>query len=46
MPDEFYDGKLITGLFYMQRLLPQTGALLSAIMSGSQTTMSLKENQF
>ena len=46
MSDEFYAGKLTTGLFYMQRLLPQTGALLSAIMSGSKAVMGLKENQF
>jgi len=46
MPDEFYDGKLTTGLFYMQRLLPQSGSLLSNIMSGCDSTMSLKDSQF
>lgn len=46
MPDEFYDAKLKTGLFYMQRLLPETGSLLSTIMSGSESTMSLTDNQF
>lgn len=46
MPDTFYDAKLKTGLFYMQRLLPQTGSLLSNIMSGSDSTMSLDEQQF
>lgn len=46
MPNEFYQAKLQTGLFYMQRILPETGSLLSNIMSGSDTTMSLSENQF
>ena len=46
MSDEFYDAKLQTGLFYIQRLLPQTGSLLSSIMSGSSNVMGLNENQF
>lgn len=46
MPEEFYDAKLKTGLFYMQRILPQTGALLSSIMSGSDNTMGLDAEQF
>ncbi|MDF1688825.1 MAG: acyl-CoA dehydrogenase C-terminal domain-containing protein [Cycloclasticus sp.] len=46
MADEFYDAKLKTGLFYMQRILPQTGSLLSNIMSGCTSTMSLSEEQF
>tara|TARA_R110002074_G_scaffold402348_1_gene608434 strand:+ start:75279 stop:77063 length:1785 start_codon:yes stop_codon:yes gene_type:complete len=46
LSDEFYDGKLKTGLFYMQRLLPQTGSLLSSIMSGSDNIMNVNENQF
>lgn len=46
MADEFYDAKLKTGLFYMQRILPQTGSLLSNIMSGCTSTMSLNEEQF
>lgn len=46
MSDEFYDAKLKTGLFYMQRILPQTSSLLSNIMSGCENTMSLNEEQF
>lgn len=46
MTDEFYDAKLKTGRFYMQRILPQTGSLLSNIMSGCESTMSLNEEQF
>lgn len=46
MSADFYDAKLKTGLFYMQRLLPQTGSLLSNILAGCNSTMSLKEEQF
>jgi len=46
LPDDFYNAKLQTGLFYMQRILPQTGSLLSSILSGSDTVMSLNEDQF
>ncbi|HIF18312.1 MAG TPA: acyl-CoA dehydrogenase [Cycloclasticus sp.] len=46
MSEEFYDAKLKTSLFYMQRILPKTGALLSNIMSGSDNTMSLDAEQF
>ncbi|ORU92033.1 MAG: acyl-CoA dehydrogenase [Cycloclasticus sp. symbiont of Bathymodiolus heckerae] len=46
MPDTFYDAKLKTGRFYMQRLLPQTESLLSSLMSGSDNIMDLAESQF
>ncbi|ORU90247.1 MAG: acyl-CoA dehydrogenase [Cycloclasticus sp. symbiont of Poecilosclerida sp. M] len=46
MPKNFYDAKLKTGLFFMQKLLPQTGSLLSSIMAGGHSTMSLNEDQF
>lgn len=46
MPDKFYDAKMQTGLFYMQRILPKSGALLSSILTGADTVMSLNENQF
>jgi len=42
----FYDAKIKTANFYMQRLLPQTGSLLSAIMSGAANTMGMDEDQF
>ncbi len=42
----FYKAKLATARFYMQRLLPQTGALFAAIMSGSRTIMELDEEAF
>jgi len=46
MTNDFYDAKLKTGLFYMQRILPQTSSLLSAIMSEDGITMGLTEEQF
>ncbi|MBL4744018.1 MAG: acyl-CoA dehydrogenase C-terminal domain-containing protein [Cycloclasticus sp.] len=46
LSDDFYDAKLKTGQFYMERILPQTGSLLSAIMAGAESTMALKESQF
>jgi alkylation response protein AidB-like acyl-CoA dehydrogenase len=42
----FYQAKLGTAKFYMQRLLPQTGALLAAIQSGSATMMEFSEAAF
>ncbi|WP_417810259.1 acyl-CoA dehydrogenase C-terminal domain-containing protein [Thalassospira alkalitolerans] len=45
-PDGFYKTKLITAKFYMERVLPQSGALFSAIMAGSKTIMELDEDLF
>jgi alkylation response protein AidB-like acyl-CoA dehydrogenase len=42
----FYTAKIGTAKFFMQRLLPQTAALLSAIQSGSETMMSFAEAAF
>ncbi len=44
--DNFYAAKVGTAKFYMERLLPQTGALLSAIQSGSETMMEFAEEAF
>jgi alkylation response protein AidB-like acyl-CoA dehydrogenase len=44
--DAFYRAKVNTARFYMQRLLPQTGALLSSIMAGSKSLMSFEEAAF
>lgn len=46
MTTSFYDAKIKTATFYMQRILPQTGALLSTIMSGAENTMQLDQEQF
>ena len=42
----FYAAKVTTARFYMQRLLPQTGGLLAAIMAGKQTVMALDDAVF
>ena len=44
--DAFYRAKLGTARFYMERILPQTGALLSAIMAGSRTMMEFNAADF
>jgi butyryl-CoA dehydrogenase len=44
--DVFYQAKLATARFYMTRLLPQTSALLAAIMSGAGPIMDVREEWF
>jgi alkylation response protein AidB-like acyl-CoA dehydrogenase len=44
--DLFYQAKLATGLFFMERILPQTGAHLSAILSGARTMMDFPDEAF
>ncbi|MDE3060889.1 MAG: acyl-CoA dehydrogenase C-terminal domain-containing protein [Pseudomonadota bacterium] len=38
--EEFYDAKLATARFYMQKILPQTISLLSSITAGSKSVMT------
>ncbi len=42
----FYHAKLVTARFYMERILPQAGALYLAIKSGKQAMMALEEAAF
>jgi Acetyl-CoA dehydrogenase C-terminal like/Acyl-CoA dehydrogenase, C-terminal domain len=42
----FYRAKLATARFFMQRLLPQTSALLSAIASGGRSITDFEEAAF
>jgi alkylation response protein AidB-like acyl-CoA dehydrogenase len=44
--EPFYQAKLGTAKFFMQRILPQTGALLAAIQSGSETMMEFDAAAF
>jgi butyryl-CoA dehydrogenase len=44
--DDFYRAKIGTARFYMERILPETGALLSAIMAGSRTMMEFDAASF
>jgi 3-(methylsulfanyl)propanoyl-CoA dehydrogenase len=42
----FYRAKRATATFYIQRILPQTGALLHAIQAGKASMMALEETAF
>jgi alkylation response protein AidB-like acyl-CoA dehydrogenase len=42
----FYQAKLTTAQFFNDRLLPQTGALLSAIKAGKHSMMALEDAAF
>jgi butyryl-CoA dehydrogenase len=42
----YYDAKLGTARFYMQKILPQSGALLSTIMAGKALMMEFAEAAF
>ena len=44
--DGFYAAKLATARFYMDRVLPQTGALFAQIMAGGASIMGLDEAAF
>ena len=45
-PDGFYTAKVGTARFFMERLLPQTGGLLSAILAGGKSMMAFDEAAF
>jgi hypothetical protein len=40
------DAKLLTGRFFMERMLPETGAHLARIASGADTTMAMPAEMF
>jgi hypothetical protein len=42
----FYQAKLITARFYMERILPQAGALYVSIKAGKASMMALEDVQF
>ncbi len=44
--DVFYQGKIETARFYMQKLLPRTSGLFASIMAGSKTLMALDDDAF
>jgi butyryl-CoA dehydrogenase len=44
--DDFYRAKLATGAFFMDKVLPQTGALFSSIMAGGSTMIAFPEAAF
>ena len=43
---EYYDAKVKTAQFYMEKILPQTNTLLAEIESGKDSLMSLSVSQF
>jgi acyl-CoA dehydrogenase len=40
------NSKLVTGRFFMERMLPETAAQLARISSGAASTMELPAEQF
>jgi len=42
----FYEAKIRTARFYMERVLPRTGGLFAAILSGSRSTMDFDDSMF
>jgi len=42
----FYDNKVVTARFFMERIMPETGAHLARISSGSDTLMALPAEAF
>ncbi len=42
----FYENKLITGRFYMQRIMPDTSSLLAKITAGKESMMALDAAAF
>ncbi len=45
-PDGFYKAKIMTARFYMERVLPDTGGLLSKITAGGKTMMAFEDAAF
>lgn len=43
---EFYENKLITGRYYMKRVLPESGAHLAKIEAGAEPMMALAADAF
>ena len=44
--DDFYKNKLITGRYFLDRMLPDTGMHLEKIKAGADTMMALPEEAF
>jgi len=42
----FYQAKIATAQFFMERILPQSGSLFSAIMVGGKTMMEFPDDAF
>ncbi|HXF90931.1 MAG TPA: acyl-CoA dehydrogenase C-terminal domain-containing protein, partial [Candidatus Nitrosotenuis sp.] len=44
--DEFYQGKILTARFFMQKILPQTSSLLAIISAGAKPVMEMPDTFF
>ncbi len=44
--DPYFDNKLKTGLYFVQRMLPETGAHLAKMKAGCEAMMALDADQF
>ena len=44
--DPFYDDKLVTGRYYMSRILPETAAHLAKLKTGAEPLMALDADRF
>lgn len=44
--DPYYDDKLVTARYYMDRILPETGAHLTKLKTGAGTLMALAADRF
>ena len=44
--DPFYDDKLVTGRYYVTRILPETGAHLAKLKTGADPLMALEAERF
>ncbi len=42
----FYDSKIMTARFFMERMLPETDARFKAVMAGAKSTMDMQQEQF
>ncbi len=45
-PDNFYKAKIASGKYYMTKVLPETGSLMSSIMSGAKFYNDYDDNYF
>ena len=45
-PAGFYKAKLASGKYYMNKILPETGSLMSTILSGAESYNKYDDNFF
>ena len=46
LPRAFYEAKLATARFYMQRMLPQTESLLTSVLAGAGSITAFPSDAF